>query len=101
MNKHKTFQELTTKACDMEMAIANRHDKASSFPRARKDEANFKKKILSPPRARPKNRWQFPLVNRFGFLESQSRRKDVLINKRCWKKVPYIKGVSRKELPIP
>ena len=43
MSKSRTFQELATKAHDMEMTIANHHGKSSSLPDSRKDKGEFKK----------------------------------------------------------
>ena len=47
MSKPRTFQELVTKAHDMEMTIANRRTKASSTLEARKEKGDLKKTFKS------------------------------------------------------
>ena len=47
MSKSRTFQELATKAHNMEMTIANRHTKASSTLEARKEKDDLKKTFKS------------------------------------------------------
>jgi len=54
MSKARIFQELATKAHDMEMTIANYRGKSSSLPDSRKDEGEFKK-IPSPQSPQTKN----------------------------------------------
>jgi len=47
MSKPSTFQELATKAHDMEMTISNCRGKASSAFKTRKDKGDFKKNSKS------------------------------------------------------
>jgi len=45
MTKPRTFQELATKAHDMEVIIANRHDDFFSIAESRKGKAKFRKNV--------------------------------------------------------
>jgi len=53
MSKPRTFQELATKAHNMEMTITNRRGKSSSLPDSRKDKGEFKK---NPKSSKPSNK---------------------------------------------
>jgi len=43
MSKTQTFQDLATKAHDMEVTIANRHNNSFNISESKKDRAEFKK----------------------------------------------------------
>jgi len=47
MSKPRTFQELVTKAHDVEMTIASHRSKSSSLRDSRKDKGEFKKNLKS------------------------------------------------------
>jgi len=67
ISKPRTFQESATEAHDIEMTIANHHGKASPTFKARKE----LRKILSLPRARPKNPCRSLQANRSEFQGNQ------------------------------
>ena len=45
MSKHRTFQEVATKAYDMEVTIANHHKTYFGFTESKKDKAEFKRNV--------------------------------------------------------
>jgi len=45
MSKPQTFQELATKAHDMEVTIANHHDNSFGFVKSKNDKAKFKTNV--------------------------------------------------------
>jgi len=45
MSKRRTFQELATKAHDMEVTIASCHDNSLSFAESKRDRAEVKKNV--------------------------------------------------------
>jgi len=45
MSKPQTFQEIATKALDMEVTIANHHGTSVGFSESKKDEAEFKRNV--------------------------------------------------------
>ena len=69
MSKPRTFQELATKAHDMDMTMANCYSQASNTSEARKDKGGFKKSSKSS-KILTKESCQFRQANKSEFREN-------------------------------
>jgi len=96
MIQPRTFQELTTKAHDMKMTIANCSGKASPAFEIMKEEGNVKKKFKFSKSSTKELMSDTDLT----FRKIKSRGKAMSINERCWKEASYFERDSRKEVPI-
>ena len=74
MSKPRTFQELATKAHDMEMTIANRRSKLSSSYEFKKDKGEIKKSS-KPSKAPAKESMALPLRSLYGFQANLGQKK--------------------------
>ena len=101
MSKLRAFQELATKAHDMEMTIASRRGKSSSLPDSRKDKGELKK---SPKSSKPSNKESMATstgepVRIFGKPKYKNKKSE--LSKDAGKKRPTLKELQEKKYPFP
>jgi len=101
MNKPRTFQELATKAHDMEMTIANHHGKSSSSYEFEKDKGETKKSS-KPSKASTKETTATSiekLVRISG--KSKPKEKKGSSSRDGGRKRPTLKELQEKKYPFP
>ena len=101
MSKPRTFQELATKAHDMEMTIANRCSKSSSLSEFKKDKGEIKKS--SKPSKAPANKSMATFVEEPVRISGKSRpegKKGAPL-RDVGRKRPTLKELQEKNYPFP
>ena len=101
MSKPRTFQELATKAHDMEMTIANRREKVFPTFEARKDKGDFKK---NPKSSKSSAKESMSVTTSESIRisgKSRVEEKQRPPMKKAGKKPPTLKELQERKYPFP
>jgi len=101
MSKPRTFQELPTKAHDMEMRIANYHNKSSSLYEFKKDKGDSKKSS-KPPKASMKETMTISTEEPIRISgKSKPKGKKTSFSKETTKNRPTLKELQERNYSFP
>jgi len=98
MSKPRTFQELATKAHDIEMTIASCRSKPSSLSDSRKDKGEFKKNPKSSNKESMAASVGEP-VRIFGKPKYENKKK--WVRQGYWKEASHVEGTVGEEISLP